>query len=404
VEWGCHDRHFGFHTWPSHLADEIEAEFALHPIFGIHSRAVREFAADDYIHRSGPLRTADEERDFFRGLLSGTQAKRRLTASLLAKGGWDLFLAVFGESHAIGHQQWHIHDTKHPRFDPALAKATDGDPILQIYRELDGALGELLKEVGPETTVLVLLSHGMGPHYDGTHLLDEILTRIDGYDRNPRNGTAPERLLRHAATRLPGRLQQQVVAYAVPTIRRRIRGKDLRVSPEFATPERRSSQNYFMEPNNSVYGGVRINLAGREPAGCVAREEMDAVCNRLSDDLMALVNVDTGKPVIRSVTRSDGWHRRKDDDTMPDLFIDWERSALIETVWSPKTGVVHAPYTHWRTGDHRPHGTLLATGPGIPTRAALPDLDLEDLGPSLAGRLGVKLDDVDGRPANWLAS
>ena len=63
-------------------------------------------------------------------------------------------------------------------------------------------------------------------------------------------------------------------------------------------------------------------------------------------DLMALVNVETGGPVITGVDKSSRWYRRSPEDTLPDLFLDWERSGLIETVWSPKTEIVHAPYGH----------------------------------------------------------
>jgi hypothetical protein len=89
---------------------------------------------------------------------------------------------------------------------------------------------------------------------------------------------------------------------------------------------------------------------------------------------------------------------------MPDLFIDWERSAPIETVWSPKVGLVHAPYTHWRSGDHRPDGLLLALGPGLPARTKFAPVDLEDLAPSVAARLGVTLDECDGRAVPWLSA
>ena len=77
---------------------------------------------------------------------------------------------------------------------------------------------------------------------------------------------------------------------------------------------------------------------------------LDAVCEQLRKDLLALVNVVTGEPVVRRVERSDRWYGRSSTDTLPDLFIDWQRSALIETVWSPKIGLVHAPYTNWRVG------------------------------------------------------
>ena len=402
AEWGCHDRHFGFHTWPSALAAKIDSAFGLHPVLGMDAYSTREWAPDDYAHREGALRTPEEDATLLNGLLHGLKAKRKLNADLLEDGDWDLFLTVFGESHAVGHQQWHLHDPAHPRFHPDSVRIVGGDPIVQIYSALDAALGETLSLIPGDATVLVLLSHGMGPHYDGTHLLDEVLGRLDLFNKVPPTGRGPKQMLKRAAASLPGHIQRHVTAFATPAIRRRIMGHALRPCPEFAEPEDRARQCYFMEPNNFVHGGVRLNLAGREPQGCVQTNEVDAVCEQLRNDLLALVNVVTGEPVIRRVERSDRWYRRSSTDTLPDLFIDWQRTSPIETIWSPKIELVHAPYTNWRSGDHRPDGLLLAFGPGIPTGKVLPSLDTEDFGPSIAARLGVTLDDVDGRPVGWL--
>jgi hypothetical protein len=73
------------------------------------------------------------------------------------------------------------------------------------------------------------------------------------------------------------------------------------------------------------------------------------------------------------------------------------------TVWSPKIGILHAPYANWRSGDHRPGGLMFAAGPGMPAGASLPEIALEDLAPSLAARLDVALDDIDGRLVGWSA-
>lgn len=403
VEWGSHDRHFGFHTWPPPRAADIEAALGLHPILGIDAYSVREFAADDYVHRAGRLRTKEEEADFLAGLLKGVDAKRKLNAALLVEGRWDLFLTVFGESHAIGHQQWHLHDPEHPRFEPELVRAVGGDPVAQLYSKLDAGLGDMLAQIDGDTTVLVLLSHGMGPHYDGTHLLDGVLGRLDRFHRRDRERRGAKRALRKAVGSLPPGLQRRITAFAAPAIRRLNSGPSLAACPEYADPRKRARQRYFMEPNNSVIAGVRLNVAGREPNGCVRPDEIDAVSRQLSADLLALVNVDTGGPVVRRLQPSNRWYRRSANDTFPDLFVEWERSGPVETVWSPKTGLVHAPYTNWRSGDHRPDGLLLALGPGIPSGKMLPALDIEDLAPSIAARLGLSLEGVDGHPAAWLA-
>jgi predicted AlkP superfamily phosphohydrolase/phosphomutase len=400
-EYGCHDRHFGFHTWPPPLAKELEQRFGLHPIMTVDPYEVKEFAPDDYIHRAGPHRTPEENRALLAGMLDGIDRKTQLSTHLLAMGGWDLFLTVFGESHATGHQQWHLHDPSHPWHDPAVA-AQLGDPLATVYRSLDAAVAEHLAMTGDDTTVFVLLSHGMGPHYDGTHLLHEILRLLDGAEVG---GTRLMRAAKRTWSLAPGPVRRLVLPGALALLRRRLARNPLPPVRDDATPEERAAQRFFLSPNNFVFGGVRINVVGREPQGKVRPgAEYDAVCAQLTEDLLALVNLETGGPVVREVARTDEHYEREPDDALPDLLIDWAHDAPVNTAWSPKTGVVHGPYTHWRTGDHRPDGLLLATGPGIPSGAVMPTVDMVDFGASLSARLGVDLgDDVDGRPVPWCA-
>jgi predicted AlkP superfamily phosphohydrolase/phosphomutase len=315
--------------------------------------------------------------------------KRRLSHDLLHGRPWDLFITVFGEGHAAGHQQWHLHDPSHPRFDAGVQDFIGGDPIARVYAGLDAALGKLLATVDERTTVLVILSHGMGPHHDGTHLLEEVLRRIDLADR-----LAGGESWSAAWHRRLGDLKLLLRSTA-----RRLKGAPRR---EFASALERARQRFFLAPNNYVYGGVRLNKAGREPNGCVRPADVEAVIEGLARDLRALVNTATGDPAIRGVERAEDWYRRSNDDTIPDLFLDWERSGPIETVWSPKIGRVHAPYVNWRTGDHRARGLLLASGPGIAAGASHAEIAIEDLPASLTARFGLAHDDMDGKPVDWL--
>jgi len=167
----------------------------------------------------------------------------------------------------------------------------------------------------------------------------------------------------------------------------------------------RHGQPWFVVPNNTACAGIRINLVGREPYGVVTPgTELAKVCDQLAADLLDIVKLETGEPLVRKVLRASDHFDRRDPDSFPDVFIEWDRRSRTKSVYSPKVGVVHEPYDHWRTGEHFPDGLLLATGPGIPSRVVLPSTPVEDIAPTICARLGVELPDVDGRPIPELSA
>ncbi len=155
------------------------AEIGRHPLFGMEGVEPRHFAPDDYLFRAGAHRTPDELKQLTAAMLEYMPLKTRLIRKYLEAQPWDLFIGVYGEAHCGGHQLWHLHDTTHPRFDAAIQRHIGGDPIRRIYSGLDGELGRLLETVDPKATFLLMLSHGMTSHHDGTHLLEEVLRRIE---------------------------------------------------------------------------------------------------------------------------------------------------------------------------------------------------------------------------------
>ncbi len=398
-EYGAHDRHFGFRTSPPGLRDEIVGRFGFHPVLTVEPYVERLFAADDYVHRAGALRTAQEEALLLSDLRNGLQRKIELSRWIYSQDTWDLFISIFGEGHAVGHQSWYLHDPTHPRHDAALVREI-GDPVEQVYAALDSALADHLTLFGPDSTVFVLFSHGMRAHYDGTYILEPALARFDTYERLGIRGSMMGRLVKSTWQQLNDASRGVLAPPLMAALRPHVRAHPS--TPHFENdigPTVRSRQRYFMSPNNTVYGGVRINLKGREPAGRVCPgAEFDAVCEQLKQDLTSLINVMTGDPVVRSVERTDAHYERDVIDELPDLLIYWNHDAPVETVWSPKTGVIHAPYWHWRTGDHRAGGLLLASGPNVPAGADLGRMENRDLGPTICAMLGVELTNVDGYP------
>jgi predicted AlkP superfamily phosphohydrolase/phosphomutase len=323
----------------------------------------------------------DAYGDLRRDLLESIRRKTEFVEATLASRSWDLFTVVFSESHCAGHQFWALHDRSHPWHDPERAR-TLGDPLVEIYTALDDAVGRIVATAGPDALVLLVLSHGMGPHYDATAFLPEMLRRAEVVDIGANRLVASRERIRRAVRRFGRGLDHQNGF---------IKAVD-------------GSHSCFAVPNNDACGALRINLVGREPRGRVdPGRDLDATCRRIESALAEWRNVDTDAPVVRAVVRTDAHYSGPARTHLPDLLVEWDRSAPIRSVESPRYGRIDREYKGVRSGDHRPGGLLVAAGEGVPT--ALDPIAAVDLAPTVCAVLGVAAaEDPDGRavlPKRW---
>ncbi len=164
-------------------------------------------------------------------------------------------------------------------------------------------------------------------------------------------------------------------------------------SPDLAT------RLCFTTPNNDVYGSIRVNLVGREPQGRIhPGAEYEAFCESLTRDLLAFVNLDTGRPLVKRVLRTSDLYSGEHVQDLPDLLVEWDRDDPISRIHSPKTGVIEEVFPGRRTGDHKPEGLLFARGPGIAPRRLDRPIEVTQLAPTIAALLGVRLPKTDAEP------
>jgi predicted AlkP superfamily phosphohydrolase/phosphomutase len=389
VEWGGHDSLYGFQASPPELATELLARHGAHPLSG---------GCD------GDRKTARDYADFVDGLLRGCSTKASWTRELLARGGWDLFIQVFSETHCVGHQCWHLHDAAHPAHDPSIA-AEIGDPVRTVYRAVDAALGDILRAAG-DTRVVVFSSHGMLHRFGAQFLLGDILVRL-GVTEPRRDPTeVAMRVARRAAVaawrRLPDRVRRPL-----RTARARARPRPAQpVVPVIAADAARSL--CFPSSNGLASGGIRLNLVGREPAGRLRPgSEARQFCDRLEGDLLEIREQRTGKPLVARVLRTADLFSGPHLDELPDLLVEWNdevplgSSALgggagsIVRATSPKIGTLEGRNDYGRSGEHRPGGWFVAAGPGISHGRAQP-VSVLDLAPTFAWMLGLDMHQCDG--------
>ena len=401
VEWGCHDVVDGFCTWPSELAGELLDRHGPHPI-GTSCDANRH-APQDYLRF--------EER-----LLQGVRAKAALSIELLRRERWDFFMQVFSESHCAGHQAWHSHDAAHPAHHAAAAAGVP-DVIRSTYVAIDAAIGTILAEVGPETIVWLLLPHSMSHWYGGQILLHDILVRL-GVTADPSVPATDniKAVVRDGLGQVWGALPGGLRRLLTP----------LRDRTQSALRPQRSPNRVAIDPAASrcfpvhmgfPVGGIRLNLIGREPAGTLARgADADAFCDELIRELRAVVDPQSGQPLVRDVWRTADRFRGERIEELPDLCVEWSEAIVLGGAAvgegegatlrgaSPRIGVVEATNRYCRSGEHRPQGMFIVRGPGISPGRLERVSSILDLAPTIARALDCEMADAEGQAISELCA
>jgi predicted AlkP superfamily phosphohydrolase/phosphomutase len=407
VEWGVHDALFGFQTEPPAVANEILATVGAHP-------APANCDADH--------RTAAESRAFADQLARGARARSVLTRALLAREPWDFAIQVFSESHCAGHQLWHFHDPSHPAYDPAIT-AREGDLVRLVYCAIDEAVGEIVRAVDRNTTIVLMALHGMSCMAGSGPLLNDILARLGVMTPGsgepgvmaPTRPPAPlsltsrmVRAVRSSYRRIPERIRRPLYD-ARERIGRNWLGRGV---PLNIDPARSHCFKYDLGP---AVSGIRLNLVGREPEGLLQPgDAAERFCAQLTGELLELVDPDSGRRLVRRVSRKEELFHGARMDDLPDLFVEWDLDCPVGTVgagegrnammkaWSPRIGLIEMPNRTGRTGEHRIGGMIVARGPGIAPGELSREVSTLDLAPTFARMLDCEMPDVDGRPVEEL--
>jgi hypothetical protein len=293
-----------------------------------------------------------------------------------------------------------------------------GDPVRDVYVAIDAAMGEILTQVGDETVVVILVSHRMTHYFGMQFLLPEILCRLEvaktpsveiSADKPPGMVDRLEAILTRGWHHTPKKIKEQLWP-----LRRRFRdwiGRHQgQPSPMFFGLDPRTSKCFLLHNGASVCG-LRVNLAGREPEGFVQPgSEMDIFCDQLAQDLLQIVDLDTGKPVVKSVKRTTELYWGEYLNHLPDILVEWYDEKPLGSVVtrntggnkvrlaSDKIGIVEGVNTYCRTGDHRPEGIFIAFGPGIRPGSLKRTVSIMDFAPTFTSLLGLELPEVDGEP------
>jgi predicted AlkP superfamily phosphohydrolase/phosphomutase len=310
----------------------------------------------------------------------------------------DLFMVHYIATDWVQHALWHAMDTTHPKHNHAEAR-TYGDSILKIYQQIDAELGNLLAEVDPDTTVMVMSDHGFGPLYDYIYLNTWLLQK--GW-LVLKNDAATR--LKHLAFNLG----------LVPTNLYRLASR-LGLSSAAVGARKETQYNllktFFLSSQNIDWsrtraysvgniGQIFLNVRGREPQGIVDPERdyqstRAALIGQLRSEL---IHPKDGRSLADHIYRREEIYHGAFLEEMPDILVmprnlEFQAAGLSEFL---SNRVAEPSFIY--SGGHRLEGTLLMRGAAVRAKTELPSARLIDLLPTILYLMDVPLlKDFDGR-------
>jgi predicted AlkP superfamily phosphohydrolase/phosphomutase len=349
------------YTYPAELREEIDR---VCPGYRIHVHPIKY----DYWRRFD--RYVRKLRDL---------VERRTCAALhlLRSRPWDVAMVTYFATDSVQHIAWHLADPTHPRYDPE-AIARHGNPVLELYRQVDAAVGDLMDAAlrqGDPTLLLILSDHG-GTAVRGYISLNTWLER--------------QGLLRYRQKSLPamwGRLLSLVGLSGHRGLM--VRGKricaaweqrapvlsgwlDLLPGWAFANGPARIIEEIDCQRTKAYaygdYGQIHLNVKGETSYSTVNRgQDYESLVRQIREGLTDLVDQATGEKVVEECIRPAELYAGPYRNRAADLLAIGRRGYLFESLHDRRSEVVgrqSAP-TRRYTGMHRSEGLFIAWGPMV---------------------------------------
>jgi len=151
--------------------------------------------------------------------------------------------------------------------------------------------------------------------------------------------------------------------------------------------------------SGGVYGGLFVNLKGREPAGVVPQDQYERVRADLKKMLLGLRNPSTGKPLVREVVAREEIYGGKFLAELPDLyFLPSDPTQAVFGDFEFSSNKLVEPASAAISAQHRMDGVFIAAGPGIRRGVEVGGLDVSDITPMVLYMMGLAIPEgLDGK-------
>jgi predicted AlkP superfamily phosphohydrolase/phosphomutase len=347
----CHPIAF---SWPPDYSGALAHRFGLFKTLG--------WPEDTWSLPSG----VGDEALFLEDMAFTLAKDEQILTGLLSDHADDLYVQVFYFTDRIGHLFWRYLDPGHPLYDAEAARRFAPE-VLKAYQRMDALVGKARQLAGPDALFLVCSDHGFSSFRRGFNI------------------------------------NTWLVKNGFMTIKGRP-GDPATLEKLFDTHEILQNVDWSRTKAYSLgFGGIFVNLAGRERQGSVLPgADYENVRRQIRAGLESLVDPGTGAhPVSRVWTREE-IYTAFDPDLTPDLRLG--NAANYRISWQASLGAAPPELFEdnrkaW-SGDHCSNDPDLVRGVFFSNRKlAKVDPAMIDIAPSVLQALGLTVPrEMDGKP------
>lgn len=351
-------------VWPQHIKKEIEAAVGTYVIEAKHTPKIAQ----------NPDRYLDL-------ILDVIETREKTALYLLDHHTPELFNMVFTATDRAQHTLWRYMDQDHADYIPGY----EGH-IQAIFERVDQALGRILERADKNTDLIIMSDHGM-QRVEKSIDLNQWL-RENGYQTLKE--VSFKDLIRFWSRDIGGLLMKAAG---------RPQNKMLDWQMDEVIDWEKTLAYYI-----GAWGCVFINQKGRENYGTVTEgAEKQALVDALKRDLEALIDPETGKPIIKSVFKSDEIYKGAMASQSPDLIIMWNegyngtKSLFDRTRNMYREGQVVIKSNRFGA-DHEKHGIFVFHSAKGKNGVSVENANIMDICPTLFYLMGQDVPEyLDGK-------
>lgn len=339
LNWGSHDQLGDVSCRPRRLEPEFR-RFGSHPM-GI------EIPVGKSVSELEKIR--DE-------LVRGAKRKGELLLWALEREPWDLFIGVFGETHRGGHILWP---------DGPGTETIPPGALLDVYRAVDAALGEVLRAPSLAGAGLIVFSiHGMGPNVSQEHFVPEVMDLVNagfagGAPAGPVKKEAPRGFVRMLRERVPASIQNRIARLVPVAVRDEVMSQSVVGGQDW-------SRTSGFDLTADMNGYLRLNVRGREREGSLDRDGdvLPRYVAWVRECFESFRIASTGEPLVGAVHWTPEEFPGRRVDNLPDLVVTWSGAPPTDRIESDRLGPVSGQLATGRSGNHRRDGFCVVSVPG----------------------------------------